>query len=94
MFKSRYDEGVVTITHKGKKITTSVGSAADDYISESRDRPYSVGRIPIPHAHRPDLMSDIFYGGADRWWTILQFNGFTDPFEDLPQGKFIKIPLG
>ena len=93
-YRSRYDEGVVTIIHKGKKVTTSVGSVADDDISSNSSTPYNVGRVPLPHAHRPDLVADLFYGSSDKWWTILQFNGFSDPFEDLPQGKYVKIPLG
>lgn len=91
-FSSRYDQGVVTIIHKGKKVTTSVGSIADNSIVSNSREPFTVGRVPVPHEHRPDLISDLFYGSPDRWWTILQFNGFTDPFEDLPVGKYIKIP--
>jgi hypothetical protein len=93
MAQTRYNEGVITVSHKGKDITTSVGSQMDDFISTMDTRyTYQIGKIPAEHDVRPDLTSFVFYDTVSRWWLMLQFNNINDPFEGYTAGKFIKIP--
>ena len=93
MAQTRYNEGVITVSHKGKDVTTSVGSQMDDFISTMDTRyTYEIGKIPSEHDVRPDLTSFVFYDTVSRWWLMLQFNNITDPFEGYTAGKFIKIP--
>ena len=90
---SRYDSGMVEIVHRGKKVTTSVGTAMDDIILNMENSyRFKKGKVPIFHEHRPDLVSDVFYDSPRYWWLILQFNGFEDPFEYLNSGDDILIP--
>jgi hypothetical protein len=90
---SRYFYGQSSISHKGVVVKTSVGSEMDDFIVDLDKRfAYKNGRLPIQHAHRPDLISNLFYGNVKWWWMILQSNGFNDPFEQLNAGDIIRIP--
>ena len=92
MAQTRYNEGVITVSHKGKDITTSVGSQMDDFISTMDTRyTYQIGKIPAEHDVRPDLTSFVFYDTVSRWWLMLQFNNINDPFEGYTAGIFIKI---
>jgi len=90
---SRYYYGVATIDHKGKTVTTSVGTSYDDVVSNIRGL-YSnrKGSIPVAHANRPDLTSDIFYSSPKYWWLLMQYNNITDPFEEFNSGDDILIP--
>lgn len=90
---SRYDSGMVEVKHRGKTVTTSVGTTMDDIIV-NLEKTYSFqkGKVPVFHKHRPDLISDIFYDSPKYWWFILQFNEINDPFTDLNPGDDIFIP--
>ena len=91
--KSRYQYGVSTIVHKGKPVTTSVGSTMDNFIANIETKyGFSVGSIPIEHEFRPDLTSYIFYDSVTLWWLLLQYNNINDPFEGFGAGTKIKIP--
>lgn len=90
---SRYHYGVTEQKHRGVVVTTSVGSRADDFIANIDDRyTYQIGRIPLPHKNRPDLISNTFYDSPRNWWLLMQFNGVTDPFEKFQSGEKIKLP--
>lgn len=41
---------------------------------------------------RPDLISHTFYGNADYWWAIYEFNGIRDPLFELKLGQILRIP--
>jgi hypothetical protein len=93
MASSRYDFGVTTISHKGAKVTTSVGSPMDNFIRDLDDSyTFEVGTIPVEHGIRPDLTSFLFYDTVSRWWLLLQYNNINDPFEGYTAGTTVKIP--
>jgi len=89
---TRYNFGVTLLEHKGKNTTTSVGSEYDDFLISLQYRDSREGRCPKFVDHRPDTISDIFYGTPGFWWYPMQYNSFFDPFEDLNSGDRINIP--
>ena len=89
---SRYSFGVVTLLHKNKYVTTSVGSEYDLFVRTLSSRKSKQGKVPAMVEYRPDLISNIFYNSPGYWWYIMQYNGITDPFEELGPGKPISIP--
>lgn len=44
--------------------------------------------------HRPDLISDEFYGTLHLYWVIAYANGMIDPFAETYIGRRIRIPDG
>ena len=89
---TRYTFGVTTLGHKNKQTTTSVGSEYDSFIQGMNGIKSKKGKLPIFVEYRPDLISNIFYNTPGYWWYIMQFNGITDPFEELKPGIDINIP--
>jgi len=90
---SRYSHGVRALPHKGNSITTSVGSLADSMVMDISNIPTKVGVIPAGFEHRPDLISNIFFGTPGYWWYLMLVNGITDPFEGFNSGDQILIPI-
>jgi len=89
----RLNHGFNTIRHKGKRIPTSVGNRAyESKFNIQAHKGGRVGYIPTGYAHRPDLISNVFYGTTDNWWLIMEVNNITDPFEGLNAGDKIIIP--
>tara|TARA_R110002051_G_scaffold159456_1_gene230783 strand:+ start:438 stop:704 length:267 start_codon:yes stop_codon:yes gene_type:complete len=80
------------ITHKGKTTLTTVGSFNGD--SLFRETTAGEGFIPAGYQHRPDLISNLFFGDPSHWWVILGANGIVDPFESLNVGDRINIGNG
>lgn len=92
-YASRYDYGVKEIKHKGKTITTSLGTGMDDIAADiPNNYQYQIGQIPVYHANRPDLTSYTFYDSPQYWWLLLHFNVIDDPFEGFNSGDFIRVP--
>ena len=90
---SRYKHGVVTVRHKGKDVTTSVGTTMDDFISGIENIfNFKKGTVPASNDKRPDLTSNTFYKTPKYWWLIMQYNNVNDPFEGLAKGTDIRIP--
>lgn len=91
---SRYDKGFVDYLHKGKTIRSSVGNSLQDLFSTNPKETYTfdIGIIPVGYEHRPDLISNVFYGTPNFWWLILSYNNINDPFEGLNIGDTILIP--
>lgn len=93
--KSRYSiYGQVTHKVNGRLTTTSVGSPAfDDLITDKKAfLTGRTGKIPAGFAHRPDLISNLFYNTPKYWWLILLANNIADPFDRLNEGDEIFIP--
>ncbi len=92
--KSQFSLGSVDYTHKGKIIPSNVGSPVfDTFISNIEDTlELTVGHIPAGFEHRPDLISNLFYGNASYWWLIMLVNNIADPFEGLNVGDRILLP--
>ena len=93
--RSRYlFAGVNHVHHKGIVSTTSVGNTRFDAISSDIDTlyDYDEGVIPIGYAHRPDLISNLFYGTPGYWWLLMLCNGVDDPFQGFKTGDRILLP--
>ena len=90
---NRYAFGGVLYMHKGKPVTTSIGSAKwDTYYLSLMNQNYDLGSVPPEVAHRPDLISNIWTGTPHLWWQVLCINGLFDPFESLNAGDPILVP--
>jgi len=91
--RNRYDFGRNVITHKDKKITTSLNTNFEKLLTTPlRDSEFRIGTVKSYIVHRPDTVSDIFYDTAFLWWYFLVFNNIKDPFEGLNPGEKILIP--
>ena len=91
---SRYNFGVTEIRHRKKLVTTSFNSEEhENLLARIPDGfSYKVGHVPAEYAHRPDLISNVFYDTPGYWWFILLFNNITDPLEGLNAGDIVLIP--
>ena len=91
---SRYARGSTLITHKGNSTVTTVGSPGysnfKTFINATSNN--SIGYVPAGYEHRPDLISNLFYGTPNLWWLILETNNIEDPFESLNVGDRILFP--
>ena len=91
---SRYARGSTLITHKGNSTVTTVGSPGysnfKTFINATSNN--SIGYVPAGYEHRPDLISNLFYGSPDNWWLLMLVNGFSDPFESFLLNQRILIP--
>ena len=91
---TRYSSGEIKYLHKGKIVNSSVGSQSMDRVTTFGDTLYTpnVGYIQPGYEHRPDKISDLFYGTPAYWWLILLVNNIPDSFEGLNVGDRILIP--
>ena len=53
---------------------------------------YEVGYVPAGYEHRPDLISNVFYGTPRNWWLLMLVNNINDPFEGFNVNDKILIP--
>ena len=92
--KLRSDIGEITIEHRGNISTTCVGDSRYNSFIENIENEVNtkVGYIPAGFEHRPDLISNVFYGTPAYWWLIMLVNNINDPFEQLNAGDRILIP--
>lgn len=90
--RSRYENGVVEISHKGKKVTTSVGTDFDEVVATADDRTYRRGFVIMEHDSRPDLTSDVFYDTPGNWWVVMHINNINDPLQDFATNRKINLP--
>jgi hypothetical protein len=44
------------------------------------------------HVHRIDLLAHDFLGDSKLWWIIAQYNSLIDPYEEMQEGKYLRIP--
>jgi len=90
---SRYNKGVVNYLHKGKVVTSTLGSVPfDNYIKALEKAEYDLGRVPAGYDSRPDLISHLFFGKTEVWWKLMLINSITDPFEGLAVGNQLLLP--
>ena len=92
--RSRFSIGTDSVVHRGRRTISTVGNKDSDRFVENLESAYSyrVGFVPAGYEHRPDLISNIFFGTPAYWWLILEINNITDPFEGLNVGDRILIP--
>lgn len=90
-----YVLGVQTIKHRNAKVTTTLNTPDTDDLIKNLDTAYKyeVGYIPAGFEHRPDLISNVFYGTPKNWWLLMQVNSIPDPFEGFNVGDRILIPV-
>jgi hypothetical protein len=83
-----------TVTHRNAKVTTILNTKKFDNILENLDTAYDyeVGFVPAGFEHRPDLISNVFYGSPDKWWLLMLVNNISDPFEGFKVQDRILIP--
>lgn len=80
------------VEHKGKRITTSLHTGVSEYLKNIESVEMDVGYIPAGYAHRPDLISNLFYNTVTKDWLIMMFNNIKDPFQELNVGDRILLP--
>ena len=83
-----------TVTHRNAEVTTILNTKKFDNIIENLDTAYDyeVGYVPAGFEHRPDLISNVFYGSPDKWWLLMLVNNVSDPFEGFKVQDRILIP--
>ena len=90
---SRYNFGGIIYIHRGKPVTSCVGSTKwDTYYLGLLNENYDLGSVPPEVAHRPDTIAQIWTGTPYMWWQFLCINNIYDPFESLKAGDPILIP--
>ena len=82
------------VLHRGVTTTTILNTSKFDSILENLDSAfeYEVGYVPFGYEHRPDLISNVFYGSPKNWWLLMLVNGITDPGEGFNVSQRILIP--
>jgi hypothetical protein len=80
------------VTHKGKKIVTSLHSKVTDYLDSLKLGDVEIGFIPAGYENRPDLISNLFYDTVSKDWMIMMLNNIKDPFQDLNVNDRILLP--
>jgi len=89
-----YSIDSMVVSHRDAAITTILNSEPFDNlvknISEAYD--YEIGYIPEGYEHRPDLISNLFYGTPGNWWLLMIVNNIEDPFEGFYINQRILIP--
>jgi len=89
-----YSFDVTTVSHRNAEVTTIFNTKKfDDLLENLEDAyDYEVGYVPAGFEHRPDLISNIFYGAPDKWWLLMLVNNINDPFEGFKVQDRILIP--
>lgn len=92
--KGPYSLDYSILERKGIRTTSIVNSAMFDSIVANLDTSfeYDVGFVPAGYEHRPDLISNVFYGTPKNWWLLMLVNGISDPFEGFNINQKILIP--
>jgi hypothetical protein len=89
---NHYRLGGGLVSHKGKNIFIADGNALADYLKTLESVEVDTGFIPAGYEHRPDLISDLFYGTVTKDWLIMMFNNIKDPFQELNVGDKLLLP--
>lgn len=91
---SHYMLGEISVNHRKKLTNTAVGSVGFDMSQFDLENSYSFETAyVIPgYEHRPDLISNIYYGSPKNWWLLMLVNNVTDPFESFKINEQILIP--
>jgi hypothetical protein len=92
--KGPYSLDEVLVDHRNITTNTIVNSEKFDTLLEDLDDAfeYEIGYIPAGYAHRPDLISNLFYGSPKNWWLLMMVNSINDPFEGFNENDRIFIP--
>jgi hypothetical protein len=84
----------VIVQHRNIQTNTIVNASKFDSLLGDLDSAYDyeVGYVPAGYAHRPDLISNVFYGTPKNWWLLMLVNNISDPFEGFNVNDAILIP--
>lgn len=89
-----YEVDYKIVQHRDCKITTTLNSKVfDSMFGDDSNMEYEVAYIPAGVEHRPDLISNVFYGTPKNWWLLMKANNITDPFEGFNVGDRILVPI-
>lgn len=90
-----YEIDYVSMSHRNTEVTTIVNSPVFENLLEDIDTAfeYEIGFVPAGYEHRPDLISNVFYGTPKNWWLLMLVNNITDPFESFNANDRILIPI-
>ena len=82
------------VKHRNAEVTTILNSPVFDSMLVDLDAQYEyeVGFVPAGYEHRPDLISNVYYGSPNNWWLLMLVNSITDPFEGFNVNERILIP--
>ena len=82
------------VLHRGVTTTTILNTPKFDnlLVNLGDAYEYEIGYIPAGYEHRPDLISNIFYGSPKNWWLLMLVNGISDPGEGFTENQKIIIP--
>jgi len=92
IYKNHYALGSNQTLHKSKIIAVSNKDAVYDNLTSLENSDVEIGYVPAGYEHRPDLISNYFYGTTTKDWMIMMFNNIKDPFQELNVGDRILIP--
>ena len=89
-----YSLDEVRVNHRNITTNTIVNSEKFDLLLEDLENSfeYEVGYVPAGYEHRPDLISNVFYGTPKNWWLLMLVNSINDPFEGFNENDRIFIP--
>jgi|TARA_R110002110_G_scaffold374148_1_gene583958 hypothetical protein len=89
-----YSLDVNKVRHRNVLTTTIVNTPKFDSILSDLDSAYEyeVGYVPNGYEHRPDLISNVFYGTPKNWWLLMLVNSISDPNEGFKINDKILIP--
>ena len=89
-----YSLDVNQVRHRGVITTTILNTYKFDSILSDLDSAYEyeVGYVPVGYEHRPDLISNVFYGSPKNWWLLMLVNSISDPNEGFKVNDKILIP--
>jgi hypothetical protein len=89
-----YSLDAVGVSHRDTVTTTIFNSPTFDSLISDIDNvyEYEVGYVPAGYEHRPDLISNVFYGTPKNWWLLMLVNNISDPFEGFYLNQKILIP--
>jgi hypothetical protein len=84
----------VRVQHRGVTTNTILNAEKFDSLLEDLENAfeYQIGYVPAGYAHRPDLISNVFYGTPKNWWLLMLVNSIDDPFEGFNENDKILIP--
>jgi len=92
--KGPYSFDSNTVSHRNVRVTTILNTPKfDSMLANLNDAyEYEVGYVPEGFEHRPDLISNVFYGTPKNWWLLMMVNGIADPNEGFQVNEKILIP--
>ena len=89
---NHYSIGSQTVTHKGKTIQISNSNDLYNYLNLIESLQFDIITVVPGYEHRPDRISELFYGTVTKDWLIVMINNIKDPFQQLNVGDKLILP--